>query len=70
MKLAIFANAKNSFPKIMAGGLGRMLNRIGVKSSVSYNGLHAIERGTAFSRLRYTGATWRLKKLARGMETV
>jgi hypothetical protein len=72
MKLAILANAKNSFPRVMAEGLGRMLDRIGVKSSVFYNGLNAIEdrrylieRGTAFSQLRHAGATWRVKKLAR-----
>jgi hypothetical protein len=73
MKLAILANAKNSFPKVMAEGLGRMLDRIGVKNSVFYNGLNAIEdrsylieRGTVFSRLRHSAERWRLKKLARG----
>jgi hypothetical protein len=72
MKIAILANAKNSFPKVMADGLRRMLDRIGVKSSVFYSGLNAIEdrsylieRGTVFSRLRHSAETWRLERLAR-----
>jgi len=39
MKLAILANTKNSFPKVMAEGLNRMLARIGVESTVFHNGL-------------------------------
>src|SRR5256885_16192187 len=70
MKLAILANAKNSFPKVMAEGLRRMLGRIGIKSTVFYNGLsviedrsYLIERDTISSRLRHASATWRLKRL-------
>lgn len=71
MKLAILANTKNSFPKVMAEGLNRMLARIGVESTVFHNGLNAIEDksylaelGTVQSRLRLAGATWQLRRLA------
>jgi hypothetical protein len=70
MRLAILANNKNSFPKVMAAGLNRMLARIGVESSVFYYGLDGIEdksylaeRRTLPSRLRLAGATWRLGRL-------
>jgi hypothetical protein len=75
MKLAILANAKNSFPKTMAEGLARMLARIGVESDVLYEGLgtienksYLIERGTVVSKLRHAGVTWRLKKMARQLK--
>lgn len=72
MRLAILANTGNSFPKVMAAGLKRMLARVGVESSVFHHGLDVIadksylaERRTLPSRMRLAGAILRLKSLAR-----
>ncbi len=71
MKVAILANAKSSFPKVLAAGLHRMLERIRRGEFDIHHGLDAIEnkrylaeRRTLLSSLRLTAATLRLRGLA------
>jgi len=68
MQLAILADSRNSFPRIMAEGLHRQLKQLGVASTVFYDGLDAI-RVRRFARDQRTVArlfdaalTWRLRK--------
>ena len=71
MQLAILADSKNSFPRIMAEGLHRLLEQLGVVSTIFYDGLDVI-RDRGFSTDEWTAAklcdvvlTWRLRKHVR-----
>jgi hypothetical protein len=69
MRIAILADSRSSFPKIMAEGLKRMFDQLGVTSTIFYNGLEIIRarsasagQRSAVRRLRDAIQEYRLRR--------
>jgi len=56
MRIAIMADTADNFVKPRAEGLHRMLNQIGISSTVFYDGLFFLDHKLPETKIRFSGA--------------